>query len=127
MSFSSSRNSTVRTFEGGVRASEYWIGNALLSASHIVNNSLVTGATVAQALSNCVYPYEVRSLGEQAILSYDSAVSKWVGRSKEFALKGTGDFSFCVGTFAVAPGIGDIIIGNSAGVSTNTGADNIGI
>lgn len=134
MSFGGPSNSVVRDFVGGVRASAYWIGNRLLSASDVVNDSTVTGASVKLALetlstgvSNSVSPYLALSLADQAILSYDTTTSAWRGKSKEVALKGTGNFSICVGTYAVAGGVGDIMLGSSCGNASNTGTNNIGI
>lgn len=51
MSFGGPNNSVVRDFVGGVRAASYWIGNRLLSASDIVNDSSVTGSDVKAALN----------------------------------------------------------------------------
>lgn len=52
MSYSGSRNANVRLFQGGINALEYWIGNRLLSASDILNDSTVTGANVKLALNS---------------------------------------------------------------------------
>lgn len=71
MSFSGSQNSVVKQLEGGIRASAYWIGNRLLSASDVVNDSSVTGANVKLALntlssaSSAVFPFVGSGLAEQ--------------------------------------------------------------
>jgi len=133
MSFGGPNNSVVRDFVGGVRAASYWIGNRLLSASDIVNDSSVTGATVKAALntlstsSTAVFPFVASGLAEQDLVSYDASAATWRNRTKAAALKGTGTDSFVIGSGSLAAGTNDIILGPSSGASANTGNDNIGI
>ncbi len=94
MSYSGSRNANVRLFNGGINALEYWIGNSLLSARHILNDSTVTGATVKAALdtlssaSSAVFPFVAAGLAEQDLVSYDATAGTWKNRTVAAALSG---------------------------------------
>lgn len=129
----SNRNGAVRFFGGGINSAAYWVGTTLLSASHVLNDSSVTGTTVKDALnylstaSTAVFPFVAAGLAEQDLVSYDASAATWRNRTKAAALKGTGTDSFVVGTGSLAAGTNDIILGPSSGASANTGNDNIGI
>lgn len=94
MSFGGPNNSVVRDFIGGVRAASYWIGNRLLSASDITNDSSVTGATVKAALntlsstSSAVFPFTAAGLAEKDLVSYDASAATWKNRTVAAALSG---------------------------------------
>lgn len=94
MSYSGPRNSNVRLFQGGINALEYWIGNRLLSASDIVNDSSVTGANVKLALntlsstSSAVFPFTATGLAEKDLVSYDAGAATWKNRTVAAALSG---------------------------------------
>lgn len=94
MSFGGPNNSVVRDFVGGVRAASYWIGNRLLSASDIVNDSSVTGLTVKAALntlsstSSAVFPFTAAGLAEKDLVSYDAGAATWKNRTVAAALSG---------------------------------------
>lgn len=118
----SNPNANVRMFLGPINAAAYWIGDHLLRAGDIVNDSSVSGTTVKAALNTLsstvttsVFPYIGTSLAEQDILSYDASAAVWRNRTKVAALKGQGKDSFAVGTGALAAGANDISLGTSAG------------
>lgn len=129
----SNRNGAVRFFGGGINSAAYWVGTTLLSASHVLNDSSVTGTTVKDALnylstaSTAVFPFVGAGLAEQDLVSYDASAATWRNRTVAASLKGAGTNSVLVGTSSVAPGTSDIILGPSAGATANTGSNNIGI
>lgn len=126
MSFGGPSNSVVRDFVGGVRAASYWIGNRLLSASDIVNDSSVTGATVKAALNTlstpatAIFPFVASGLAERDLVSYDASAGTWRNRPVHGALSGTGTSAISIGGSSNAKGTHDISIGSSAGSSAAT-------
>lgn len=129
----SNRNGAVRFFGGGINSAAYWVGTTLLSASHVLNDSSVTGTTVKDALnylstsSTAVFPFVASGLAEQDLVSYDASAATWTNRTKANALKGTGTGSIVVGSGSFAAGLDDITFGTSAGSSSNAGDGNIAI
>lgn len=126
----SNRNGAVRFFGGGINSAAYWVGTTLLSASHVLNDSSVTGTTVKDALnylstaSTAVFPFVASGLAEQDLVSYDASAATWRNRTKAAALKGSGTNSIVVGSGSFAAGTNTIVFGTSAG-SANIGAENI--